>query len=1168
MKKILNISNPQKITILVFGLIFIAFISTVLPSMARMKNRVVVENIVWDGSVASSFKRGSGLENDPFIISTPQEFAYLATNLRSTTYKDTYFKLTNNMHLNQGSFDYNNNTLTYVKEDSTYYVKEGQYFETSTYENYIGSLNIFESLNNFEGHFDGNYYTVFGFYDYDDNAGLFTNLRGTVENLYVENSAVIGHEFAGGIATNASNATIKNVMFKGVVDAKDEEKTSSELVTIGNITTSLNETITNISLNKVPTGSKNVEYVLKGNYAFVNGSNGSVYINNNLLENGAFTLTLNDVSNLEIKSVSEVEDILEFSNVILEKKYTYSSSGGIVSNIENSTIENAINKGSISGNYASAGIVGIMNNSNIYNSYNTGVVNGEGDISSISAILYGTDNIDRVYNLTTTLTLLSVLNDATINLSNSFMIGNIEAINEKNNSTFNVENSYSSSDKSSKYGFVKKNIEDFKNKEFLETIFSKYISLDDVKNNKNNVWLYNESYPLLFIDDLDNRYVTLTVNGYVYKNFTVDTNNIKVNDSIVFTIDKNNELDELSIYYIIDNNKQTLTDLELEQKVNWTTYSDKVTLTEDDRYTIYVKVVDSSNNVSYLNSDVFLLGDSLSKTNVSIKINNNVYSSFKTEVDKLFINEDAKYTIEYKNDYYDIDFVGYYLSNKVQTEEELEKLEFSEYDETKTINKVGKYIVYAKVEDVYGNTTYVNTDFIVYDGFTSSLTVGRNTEVDDSINISDKSYLKYNFVYMNDYDSMINGTHKLISNIILPLGTEITLFDNLTKKVYEYNITDSNEDYGYNESCLTEGCKKFASYSFTSFYEKGKSSKVYYEETNDLLYEDFTIKVDFKDTTILEDFNNVNISLSKVNKSKSINTLKKTIDKVNIIHDNELELSFDLTLPNEEIIHNSNSVTEVDFVSGITYKTKDDKDIVDISNEDKKQSLIIKLVDSNGTQLSNDYLKNIVFSVGDNVGKINFYNEIIVNVSDTLDTVNKKLKIKTFNSNLILNEGTYYFEVTNFISYDGVLIEKKNTNSFKIPFIVSNTNYVKTGYVFDVQMNNDVRLINRKNESSLINFNVTMSENIDKPKVTISLYKKDSLSGYEQYYSIVDLNNYVMEELTTTTPNVYDVTLVDNQFNLTLNMDEFENTGYMFVYELYDKNNKKIGSMSEKFIVR
>lgn len=60
---------------------------------------------VWDGSTASSLTGGGKSEDDPYLISTGAELKLLADNSRAAGLGSCYVKLTNDIVLNDGTFD-------------------------------------------------------------------------------------------------------------------------------------------------------------------------------------------------------------------------------------------------------------------------------------------------------------------------------------------------------------------------------------------------------------------------------------------------------------------------------------------------------------------------------------------------------------------------------------------------------------------------------------------------------------------------------------------------------------------------------------------------------------------------------------------------------------------------------------------------------------------------------------------------------------------------------------------------------------------------------------------------------------------------------------------------------------------------------------------------------
>ena len=114
-----------------------------------------VTKSIWDGTVATAFDSGKGTKEDPYVISTPQQFAYFAQNMNGKTY---YVKLAASIELD---LDGTNRVWTYGQNGAT-----------------------------FKGHFDGNGSTISNM-KFVVNAkgkswGLFPNLQGSSATNHAE----------------------------------------------------------------------------------------------------------------------------------------------------------------------------------------------------------------------------------------------------------------------------------------------------------------------------------------------------------------------------------------------------------------------------------------------------------------------------------------------------------------------------------------------------------------------------------------------------------------------------------------------------------------------------------------------------------------------------------------------------------------------------------------------------------------------------------------------------------------------------------------------------------------------------------------------------------------------------------------------------------------------
>lgn len=229
---------------------------------------------IWGGSsdIASGFAGGTGDEDNPFLINTGAQLAFLAKQVNDTKvdYSGKYFKLTNDIDLNDQAW-------TPIGEDYRY---------------------------NFKGNFDGDNHTISNLYiskeTAHDYAGLFghysANSDVTIKNLGISIGELgIAGMSVGGLVGYLSGGlnvtiTIKNCFVTGsLVDSK--YKTSDALaggligIISGNFTTNITNCYTCINTITARTDYNGAAY------AAVGGIVG--YIDNKVNLNNCFSLCKN-----------------------------------------------------------------------------------------------------------------------------------------------------------------------------------------------------------------------------------------------------------------------------------------------------------------------------------------------------------------------------------------------------------------------------------------------------------------------------------------------------------------------------------------------------------------------------------------------------------------------------------------------------------------------------------------------------------------------------------------------------------------------------------------------------------------------------------------------------------------------------------------------------------
>ena len=142
------------------------------------------ETNVWDGTIASGFAVGTGMENDPYQFNTAAELAYFAKSVNDGKWYDgEYIILKNNINLN-------NQEWTPIGNHS----------------------------NSFRGNFDGRNHTVTGMRISNSSAdyvGLFGectkfNVNSAIKNITVKDSVICGENIVGAIVGYAKEINIEN----------------------------------------------------------------------------------------------------------------------------------------------------------------------------------------------------------------------------------------------------------------------------------------------------------------------------------------------------------------------------------------------------------------------------------------------------------------------------------------------------------------------------------------------------------------------------------------------------------------------------------------------------------------------------------------------------------------------------------------------------------------------------------------------------------------------------------------------------------------------------------------------------------------------------------------------------------------------------------------------
>ena len=1168
-----------KVKFIVFLLIAVVAVSISIPSLARYKNYVNLEAMLnevqtWDGSVATGYGVGSGSETDPYIISNAPEFAFFVQELQTVDYSGYYFKLGNNIVLNDGLFGYDGTNITYTISGTNFYISP---YSSNLYDNkeltgnVISSVNLLDSIKNFSGYFDGDYYTIYGMYLTGDltELALINTLSGTFSNVHFENSLIYGGSSTAILANNANFAEVSNVSTDGIVVGTGSNFNNSFIVNENDFSVevgfslSAEPTYATLNLN-VPQGHTYSSIKVKGNAAnsgYIDSS--AITFGGQTINEGDFEVVLDGNTTSVQGSATGIFTTVDFTNLVSEYVYNYPVASGLVAKANGTNFTNVMNKADVYGTNVS-GLVGIATDIAVTSSYNNGNLSGTNASGLVSQFANNSSSaLDKTYNNgnlvgTNTNLIGDVINNASLVLGNSFntvsatstfdiVTGSVEVMN-----VYDVNSTAATS--GSLTGTVNVLTEEQINKELLVNTlgYAEYVDNDYLVDNPDNIWVYEfEGQPILYVDTLNNPIASLNVAKYSWNDLGYELNTRKFIETKAFNITPLNGNNGFkNVYYYIHMDETPLSRNGIDSIVDWVEYNDIVNLDFEGYFIIYVKVVDQEDRNYYINSDVLFFD--LFGPDIKTMLGDVSWNSYNASLDSKYINESVSLFVESKDKYSEVVSTHYYVSDALMTMEELEKhSDWILYEDSILIDQKGPHVINVKSVDSNGHVSYVNSDYVIYGGYSSTLRVGENSDTDVvKAHITSKSSVTYNFVYNDNITYKDGYSTKLVVSEILPENTLITFVDRETNTAYSYVVTaDDGVEYPIN-----------------LFTKVGLITKEYFDDVSFLVNDSKNVSVifDFKNTTFDADKTFVAyLDLRDSMDNVVLSTLKDNMKETNVYKDLESKLLITNKTVLYGINYDSDSTNVIDFEYYFESLVSGSDVVNDTINENKKTGIAIKLVDSEGNIVDKKYLKNMEFIVSGVNYAANSDGIVRINLSDSLAKVYSNLTIITHENDFDLTDGDYSLVITPFVASDGKFSSVFADSNISIPVVSDYEEILE--YDFNVTMDEESKILMKDSGSATISFNIISKNKFDNPSIRVSMYKKYDLSAYNQTYTIIDLAQYASNELELANEMTYNVNV--GKFELGLNLDSLDKTGYEVRFELYD-GDKKIDTIKKKFIVR
>jgi len=405
------------------------------------------------------------------------------------------------------------------------------------------------------------------------------------------------------------------------------------------------------------------------------------------------------------------------------------------------------------------------------------------------------------------------------------------------------------------------------------------------------------------------------------------------------------------------------------------------------------------------------------------------------------------------------------------------------------------------------------------------------------------------------------------SSYAFPAGTKITMIDEEQKKYYYYIVTTQDENSG-----------KYV-YNFSDFIQMGSNNQPYdetaanasyYNQSQDLVYENFIFQVDFQGANLQQDIVN-NLLLMELQDQSGQTLLgvlgiERETTEYSVYVDKNPAINVTGTLdPTTVYLGDQASLSaNIDYTPTIV----DSKLIYDTRIFGDKMAVKLSIFDNQNNQLTGIDLLGITVSLDGQTYYPGVDGTIRFPVADKLSRVLSNLIIDT-KDNTTLPTGNYTVKIEAFGTQDGICYDTQTPGTATFPIKIINENYGLKVTTDDQSKIVDKLTGNTTAGVNTITANLSYESTLENPMITVSLERRDYSETYSMNYNLVDLADYVSTSLTATdVTGEYKVTDVLNDsmlFEITLKQNLMTGT-YRLVFKLYD-GDTYIGDAYEYIVI-
>ena len=500
------------------------------------------------------------------------------------------------------------------------------------------------------------------------------------------------------------------------------------------------------------------------------------------------------------------------------------------------------------------------------------------------------------------------------------------------------------------------------------------------------------------------------------------------------------------------------------------------------------------------------------------------------------------------------------------------------------------FVVIKPIDDISNQiervNLVVNLNRALYNtnDYEASMTTGKEYDMFASTNVNlttDGSLSAYYSLYYEGEESLYkNGYHRsLVSTYVFPVNTKLTLInlnENSVNEYYYYTVTESDyetslAEYNRYGECSYDFSKfiRMGSIDFNNKFNDSVNNQKYYDVDTGISHEEFIVIVDFIDSNINKnvidksllielrnDSNETIVSVLGIEQERMIYSLYANS---NAVVDVQGKISSNKIYPGDSVTLN--------ITTNFNRKNVDSEIIYDTNYFDQQLGVKISFIDSNNNKVTGASLLGVTYEYDGKIYYPRMDGSVRINLAETMANVYSKIKINTTDS---VAAGNYKMIIESFGSADGIYYGEVSSDTDTIDVDV-----LDTVYGLSMSMGDHIVMIDKETGTSLnknknLRFNVKYNSSLENPQLRISLYRRNYDSVYSLDYDLVDLGEFVNENLVKTkNENEYllqEKPLSDITYDFEIK-DNLKSGTYKLVVSLYDKNTY-IGEVYKYIIVK